>query len=277
MNRLAAMHDCPLLTIRALTAVSIAAPQVGARHHDERIAAAELEHRLLDLPAGGAGDLTAGRLAAGQRRACHPGILQHALDLIRADQQRLKRALRKARAPEHVLDHQRALRDVRRVLEQHDVAGHQRRRGEAEHLPEGKVPRHHGEDRPERLVPDEALGGRALHRFVGEHPRGVLGVEAAAPRALGRFLAARLDELAHLGRHHPAEHALLRVEDLGRPQHLLRPFGERRTPVGLKRPRRLRDPGVDLRVGQRVEGLQGFGGRWIDRGDWHLESLIPNH
>ena len=61
MKRLAAMHDCPLLTMRALTAGLDRRVQVGARHDDERIAAAELEHHLLELLAGGGGDLTAGR------------------------------------------------------------------------------------------------------------------------------------------------------------------------------------------------------------------------
>ena len=44
MKRLAAMQDWPLLIVRALTAVRDRGVEVGARHHDERIAAAELEH-----------------------------------------------------------------------------------------------------------------------------------------------------------------------------------------------------------------------------------------
>ena len=37
-----------------------------------------------------------------------------------------------------ILERERALGDVRGVLEEADVAGHQRRRGKADHLPEGK-------------------------------------------------------------------------------------------------------------------------------------------
>ena len=117
---------------------------------------------FLSCRPGGAGHLPARLLAAGQRRARDARIVEDALDLVRVDQQRLERAVRKAGAPEDVLDQQRALRHVRRVLEQHDVAGHQRGRGEPEDLPERKVPRHHREDRTERLVADEALGRRAL-------------------------------------------------------------------------------------------------------------------
>ena len=49
MKRLAAMQDWPLLIVRALTAVAAAAAEVGARHDDEGVAAAELEHGLLEL------------------------------------------------------------------------------------------------------------------------------------------------------------------------------------------------------------------------------------
>ncbi len=41
--------------------------EVGGGHHDEGIAAAELQHGLLDEPSGLRGDGAAGGLAAGQR------------------------------------------------------------------------------------------------------------------------------------------------------------------------------------------------------------------
>ena len=52
-------------------------------------------------------------------------------------------------------------------FEQRAVARHERRRREAEHLPEGEVPRHHREHDAERLEADEAprgLGGDGLAR-----------------------------------------------------------------------------------------------------------------
>ena len=66
-NRFAAMHDWPVLIVRALTAVLNAEFEVGARHDDERIAAAEFEHAFLDFARGRARHRAAGFLAAGQR------------------------------------------------------------------------------------------------------------------------------------------------------------------------------------------------------------------
>ena len=61
MKRFAAMHDWPVLIVRALTPVSTAASQIRARHDDERIAAAQFENAFLDLARGGAGDFAARR------------------------------------------------------------------------------------------------------------------------------------------------------------------------------------------------------------------------
>src|ERR1700683_4433158 len=47
-----------------------------------------------------------------------------------------------------------ATRDVGRVLEQHDVPRHHRGNGHANDLPEGEVPRHDGQDRPEWIIAD---------------------------------------------------------------------------------------------------------------------------
>ena len=75
------------------------------------------------------------------------------------DEQRLEGAAGKAGAADQRLDGERALRDVRRVLEQADVAGHQRGREEAEDLPEGEVPGHDGEHDAERVPAHVAVVG----------------------------------------------------------------------------------------------------------------------
>ena len=109
---------------------------------------------LITLPAADPTWLPgAGAAGEGDRR--DPRILDHRAHLLGLDQQRLEDALGESGAAEDLLDRERALGHVRRVLEQPHVAGHERRRGEAEDLPEGEVPGHDREHRPDRLVGDQ--------------------------------------------------------------------------------------------------------------------------
>src|SRR5262249_26766980 len=78
--------------------------QIGAWHNDERIAAAKLEHGFLDDLAGFARNLTARGLAPSQRNCFDSIVLDHALDFIGTDQERLKRAGRKAGIAKDILD-----------------------------------------------------------------------------------------------------------------------------------------------------------------------------
>ena len=91
---------------------------------------------------------------------------------------------RKAGVAEHRLDRERAARDVAGVLQHGAVAGHQRRRGEAEHLPERKVPRHHREHDAERVEGHEGLRAVDVDRLAREVRRGVVGEVVAGARAL---------------------------------------------------------------------------------------------
>ena len=54
--------------------------EVGRRHHDERVAAAELEHDRLELLARDPPDRTTGGRAPGERRGTHARIAQDPLD-----------------------------------------------------------------------------------------------------------------------------------------------------------------------------------------------------
>src|SRR2546422_8491012 len=75
-------HDEPLGGDAALAAVQ--EPRLGrrasglvevrVREHDEGIAPAELEHRLLEVPAGLLGDLAPGAVRARERDGADPGI-----------------------------------------------------------------------------------------------------------------------------------------------------------------------------------------------------------
>ena len=135
----------------------------------------------------------------------------------RADEQRLEHALGHARLAEDLLDRQRALRHVGRVLQQHHVAGRQRGQAGAERLPEGKVPGHHREDHAERLEADVALGRGALDRLVGQQPRGVVGEPVGRPGALLDLGLGLDDRLAHLRGQQRRVARLVRPQDARRP------------------------------------------------------------
>jgi hypothetical protein len=142
MNRLAAMQLCPLFLAAGGRRHLRRLLEVRRRHDHERVAAAQLEHRRLERVPRDRRDRPPGRRAAGERRRRHPVVAQHLLDLLGPDQQRLEDVGREARPAEQLLEEQRRLRHVARVLEQPDVAGHQRGRGEAHRLPHREVPRH---------------------------------------------------------------------------------------------------------------------------------------
>ena len=131
--------------------------EIGAGHDDERIAAAEFEHNFLDALGGRDSDFDAGLLAAGERGGDHARIVQDGVDLLRADEQGLKSACGESGFEENLFNCEGALRHVGGVLEQSDVAGHQRGSGEAKHLPEGEVPRHDGENGADGAIADEAF------------------------------------------------------------------------------------------------------------------------
>ena len=76
MKRLAAMQDCPLFCTRAVTAVSTAASEIGAGHHDKRIAPAQFEHNFLDALGRAHAYLNPRLLASRQRRRDHARIVQ---------------------------------------------------------------------------------------------------------------------------------------------------------------------------------------------------------
>ena len=117
-------------------------------------------------------------------------------------QQRAEQALPAGpRVAEDLLDGQRRSRGTfEACLSTAAVAGHQRRRGEAEHLPEREVPGHDRQHDAQRLEGDVALGGVGLDVLVGQEARGVLGVEVAVPGALLDFGFGFDDRLAHLRR-----------------------------------------------------------------------------
>ena len=152
------------------------APEVLGVEHDERVAAAELEHRLLEVLAGERGDAAAGPLAAGEGDALHERVRDDLLDVGDGEEDVGVDALGHAGVVEALLDRQRGLRVELGVLEQDRVAEHQVRPGDPDDLVERVVPRLDGEDDADRLVLDDRLALHHLDLPRLEEARAVLRV-----------------------------------------------------------------------------------------------------
>ncbi len=197
--------------------------EIGGRHHDEGVAAAELEDDLLNALRGGDADFHASAFTAGEGGGGHAVVAENGVDLFRADKQRLKRACREACARENFLNRKGALRDVGGMFEESDVASHEAGRDEAEDLPERKVPGHDAEDNAHGLVFHVAVFGIRRHVLIGQKAFGVFGVIAAGPGTFDRFVDGRAESLAHLSGHEAGEEFLVGFEDVGRAIHHGRP------------------------------------------------------
>ena len=155
------------------------------------------------------------------------------------------------------------------MLEQPDIARHQRRCRKPNHLPERKIPRHHRENRPDRQIADEALLRPRLHRLVGHEALSVLGIVAAGGGALNRFRHGGLVGLAHFECHQVRELLLVALQDFGRLQHAPGAHGKWSLQLGLERA----DCGLqfllNLSFGKRLECLDDFAGGGINRCNGH--------
>ena len=160
------------------------------------------------------------------------------------------------------------------MLEDGRIAGHQGGCGEAEHLPEGEVPRHHGEDRAERLEANVTPGGVRLARLLGEKGLGVVRVVLTARGALIDFGLGLNDRLAHLEGHRARVLSPARSKDARGFAHPLRPRREGCRPPLEKRRVRGREESVEVFSRGFLEGLQDVAGRGIDGLDAHRVFLM---
>ena len=145
MKRLAAMQDWPLFCTRAVTAVRTAASrsaEASTMKGSEPPSSSTVFLRA--SPAAAATDMPAGSLPVSVTAAMRGSWMSAATSsdgtkrLVKTPSGRPARRNRSSMASG-------GLRHVRRVLEQPDVAHHERRRGEADHLPHREVPRHDGQ------------------------------------------------------------------------------------------------------------------------------------
>jgi hypothetical protein len=206
-------HDEALRRDAALSAVEEArggaglrrALEVGILEDDVGIAAAQLEHGLLEAGARLRGHRPPGRRAAGEGDRGDLGCLHESGDPRRAHEQRAERVARHPGFVENLLDGESAAGDVGGVLEQTHVPCRERRRGEAKDLPEGEVPRHDGEDEAERLEGHVAPRGVGRRRLRREKVLCVLRVVLAHPGALVGLGPPLGHGLAHLEGHEAGE------------------------------------------------------------------------
>ncbi len=271
-------HDEALAGDAALAAVDH--PRRGGHHggvlhvrvveHQIGVAAAELEHGLLEHRPGRRRHLPARRHAAGQGHRRDVRVLDDRLHLAPGQQQGAKQILREAGLLEHLFQRQGAARHVGRMLQDAGVARHQGRRGEAGHLPEREVPRHHRQHHPDRAEHDLGPGPvdvdrhrlQIALRLVRQHVEGMGALfDLGLPLGQG---------LAHLGGHQLAELALAPAQHRGGGVHQPRARGEIRTAPALPGLARLRHDGLSLvhRVagialarlaGRRIDGVEGRG------------------
>ena len=230
--------------------------QIRVLEHDERIASAQLEHRLLQVPPRLRRHLAPGAVRAGESHGAHAGIGDKSRCRLVREEHRPKQAVRKPGVSEDALDLERAARHVRRMLQDARVPGDQGRRGEAEHLPEREIPGHDGEHRPQGFEANVAPRRVRGARLVGQEGRPVLRVVVAHPGAFLRFRHPLRERLAHLDRHGARVVILALVQLAARRAQPLDALGDGAPPPVARRRVRARHDPVQLAGRRLLERLE---------------------
>jgi hypothetical protein len=143
--------------------------------------------------------------------------------------------LGETRFHEEVLEGERAAGDVGGVLEQDAVAGHQGGDGEAHDLPDGEVPRHHGQDESGGLVGHPGLCPVDLDALVGEDAGALPGVVLGRDGRLLDLALGLADRLSHLGDGQGGEMVLVLAQGLSKAVGARGPLGDRHQGPGTAR------------------------------------------
>ena len=155
-------------------------------------------------------------------------VVDGAGDTVRRHVQHFEDALRQAGILEQFTQQVSAAHDVRGMLEHVGVTGEDRRHSAAQHLPDREIPRHHGQDRPQRAVLD--AGFLDLRRLCCQHGRAVLGIPAAQPHALAHFATGLRDRLADFTADHLRKGFGLGFEGAGQGKQVLAALTQRHQP-----------------------------------------------
>src|SRR5262249_17120918 len=159
---------------------------------DECIGPAQLHHGLLDDFSGFGSDCGTCPHAAGYGSTLNARIVDNVDDVVSLENQILKDTFRESGFQHNALELERTSLSVRRVLHQDDIPGEHRRDGHAGELPDGKIPRHDGEDCPDGKIGHVSIDDPCCSLFVGHGLWSLLGVPI-------RFMSALLDLGLSLG------------------------------------------------------------------------------
>ena len=189
--------------------------EVGVFQNEIGVATAEFEHGLFDQIARFARDGTSGLFAAGQGGGPNLRMLQELGHPLAADREEEEEAFREAGIAEQTFNGPSAAAHIGGVLEQSGISGHQGRRREAEHLPEGEIPRHDRQHDPDRIEAQVAQHGLGLHPFGRQEVFCVIGIIAAQPGTFGDLAARFGNGFSHFQRDEAGEFFLPFVQKFG--------------------------------------------------------------
>lgn len=238
---------------------------VGGVEHDERVRAAEFEHALLQVPPRGRGDDRSGALGSCQRHTLNPGIGDDGVDLLVGGEDVEVSPVGQTRVEEHLLKCAGGERDGLGVLDDHGVAQHEVRDGEARDLIAGVVPGHDTQQGPDRAGLHDRTALTTGHQLLLREQCGALVRVVVEDRRAVLDLVGPLGErLAHLQPHGRGQFAGASYEPGSRSADEIRAFGDGALPPAeVRRLRGAQDLG-DLGVGGVREGADQFTGRGID-------------
>ena len=194
-------------------------------------------------------------------------VLDQRFDVAAREQQGAEQVARHAGLMQHLLDRQRAARHVAGVLQEHAVAGHQRGRGGAEHLPEREIPRHHREHDADRIEGDERFAAADVGRLVGEIFLRRDRRTSRSGRRISRPRRGRRRASCPSPRSSAAANSSLRARRISAALRMTARRG-RRSRSGANRGRpRARPAAAAMRLVERVRvvGLARLAGRRVDR------------
>ena len=246
--------------MRAAVETTGGALDVGILKDEVGVASAKFEDALFQVTACGSRYALPRRNAARQRHRRNGGICDKRLDVVAWDQQSAEHICGKTSLPEHILDGERASGHVARMFEDGRVARHQRRRGEAENLPEREIPRHDREDRAERIERHEGFRPVPFDRLTRQHTLGMIGEVIAVQGAFLDLAEALGPGLSHLGGHERGKLLLAAAQTCSRGLHHLRTLAEGRLTPVLERFMRPARDGERLLARMAVIGAQELPG-----------------